>query len=1118
MTGRSRALFRSLLAILLIVAVLLSFQLLYDPAHLKGLLLEQMEQSLGRKVEIGHASLELFPRPRIKFSDIVIRDRDPSGVFVKAKRFDLILRVLPLFKLKVVGKRLLIDQPQVDLRRDSSGDWNFVVPQAAGVIGDGAGDHPFSDLWLVQETRVSNGSVTVVDEFRPDGVRTIHITRLDLTLSMRPEGLPAELGISATVSSGGGSAALSIVGQLARSGATATTAPDTPALILPTIQFDGSTEVIDLDLRQLMDFFGPRPVPEEIHGLASLRSRIRIAPGVSGYDLLLTELSAEIDDLKIDGQGSLSGLMTAQPTFSLTISSAPVSLHTLLEYYPAQWLPLQVHEMLVERDITGVVEAVTATMTGSTMPEPQVSLTGEFRVREGHMVLGRDRTAVQDLSATILLEPDRIRVVKITGMHGALRVSDGTVSVSFPESEAWLQVELSGDIAATDLVQILAKNVRSAPLAKTFTQLRNVTGDVAVTFQQEGAWRDPDGLKFVGGNFITQEVGFRSPALPKSVMGLNGRVQYSKEGFAFEDVIGRMGQSEFRLHGTVTTAQGGVFKGFTVRATADASELVSMLPIRAQPHSQARGRIGAAISLSGPVSTPKLKGVFELQDIAIDIPGLLQKPIGLPASLSFDGALSGNNVLSVHRAEFTLAGLRLTGKGKVRLGKRFVIDVAVLLTPISLSRLPRGVAISGVKAGTLELSLEAKGIGTNWKAWELSGWVALTDGLIPAKGLDSPLENVYLRAKLVRHRAELKRLEFRIKESRVRVSGTIRDWNTTPNATLEIQSPQLDLDLLIPKGKRSPVRDMLERLAATSRVVVDVRVKRGVYEQMTLRDLTWRATIADETLHLDQIHARTDEGTVAGSLRVKLPKQKPAEGALALQVNGMPFQEFTHLLGTKQHPVRGQLVLNGSIRGHGRNPDGVTKTLSGTLSLRIDKGRILKMSVISKILGLLNLPALLQGKVDLVNEGMPFDKITGTISIKNGVLTSENLLVDSPIMKISTAGSYDPASDQLDAIMAVSPFGSYSKLLQSIPLFGKLFAGERKSIVTAVFEVKGPLEDPEVTYLPIDSLASGIGGLAEFAIDVLKNTLTLPVKLMQPDEESAREPPLESDEVPASVP
>ncbi|MBW8065277.1 MAG: hypothetical protein FVQ04_05270, partial [Nitrospira sp.] len=236
------------------------------------------------------------------------------------------------------------------------------------------------------------------------------------------------------------------------------------------------------------------------------------------------------------------------------------------------------------------------------------------------------------------------------------------------------------------------------------------------------------------------------------------------------------------------------------------------------------------------------------------------------------------------------------------------------------------------------------------------------------------------------------------------------------------------------------------------------------------------------------------------------------------RVNGMAFQEFTHLLGTRQHPVRGQLVLNGSIRGHGRNSDGVTRTLSGTLSLRIDKGRILKMSVLSKILGLLNLPALLQGKVDLVNEGMPFDKITGTISIKNGVLTSENLLVDSPIMKISTAGSYDLASDQLDAIMAVSPFGSYSKLLKSIPLFGKLFAGERKSIVTAVFEVKGPLEDPEVTYLPIDSLASGIGGLAEFAIDVLKNTLTLPAKLMQPDEESAREPTLESDEVPASVP
>ena len=53
-----------------------------------------------------------------------------------------------------------------------------------------------------------------------------------------------------------------------------------------------------------------------------------------------------------------------------------------------------------------------------------------------------------------------------------------------------------------------------------------------------------------------------------------------------------------------------------------------------------------------------------------------------------------------------------------------------------------------------------------------------------------------------------------------------------------------------------------------------------------------------------------------------------------------------------------------------------------------------------------------------------------------------------------------------------------------------------------MFTVKGGLEDPEVTYLPVKSFASGLSGLAQLAVDVLTNTLTLPMDLVTPDEES----------------
>jgi len=94
----------------------------------------------------------------------------------------------------------------------------------------------------------------------------------------------------------------------------------------------------------------------------------------------------------------------------------------------------------------------------------------------------------------------------------------------------------------------------------------------------------------------------------------------------------------------------------------------------------------------------------------------------------------------------------------------------------------------------------------------------------------------------------------------------------------------------------------------------------------------------------------------------------------------------------------------------------------------------------------------------------------------------------------------------LDLAVAVSPFGSYSQFLKTIPLFGRIIAGERKGVATAMFTAKGALEDPEVTYLPVKSFASGLSGLAQLAVDILTNTLTLPIDLVSPDEETGMRP------------
>jgi hypothetical protein len=220
------------------------------------------------------------------------------------------------------------------------------------------------------------------------------------------------------------------------------------------------------------------------------------------------------------------------------------------------------------------------------------------------------------------------------------------------------------------------------------------------------------------------------------------------------------------------------------------------------------------------------------------------------------------------------------------------------------------------------------------------------------------------------------------------------------------------------------------------------------------------------------------------------------------------FDDLLRLTNTQVHGVSGEARLSGVLRGHGRNPHGIYPSLNGKVEVLLENGRILKSNerAIWKIISLLNVPAVLQGKVDLEKEGLPYNRITATVAIQNGMFQTENLIIDSPILRITAAGNYDLPTDHLDLAVAVSPFGSYSQFLKTIPLFGRMIAGERKGLATAMFTAKGAIEDPEVTYLPVKSFASGLSGLAQLAVDVLTNTLTLPIDLVAPDEETGMKP------------
>ena len=1096
------------LALIILAVAFLSFSKpLMGEDYLKEFVLEQLEESLGRKIDVGHVKLVIFPRIRVELSQVAVHDPGSEQVMLTAKRVDMVVRLLPLLRKQIVGKRLLIEEPTLIVRRNEDGHWNLGEGLSEQTEADQRAIDAMARIFMIRQAALVNGTITVIDASRPDGVRSLTLEHVEAKLLIQHDRGVADLHIGGSPSGAHGLSAVSLDGVIRRSEMPVSLTGE--ALVEPGLlfQFDGHLEAVAVDIRAIADWAGSRPVPEKLQGAVNLQGAVQIMPGVAGYDLVMSDMVANLNDMELAGNANLAGLLTQQPTFAVTFTSSLVSLSQLLKTVPAEWIDPRIPALLADRRIDGKVQVVTATVTGGT-GAAQLSATGEFHVQDMRGLIGQDRVAAHHLAATVSVEPGRIRVADVTGNYGAIQVTDGKGAVSFLEAGPWLELEVTGNMAAAQLLDVLAKTVEGEQLTRVLAGVSEVEGLTRPTFRLVGALHQPGGIRFAGGEIAVHSVSFKHTALPERVTALQGRLVLGAGETQFDQVTGHLGDAVIEVHGTMAEGRIRVFQDFSVRMQGAAEQIMRMAADTV-PAGAFEGRAVATLALSGQTAAPHLRGAVVLDDAKVLFPGLGEKPVGAGATVEFEGDVIKSNAVVVNRLALMLPSVQVPIKGRVLLGEQFSIDVSVATGTLSLSQLPEWIVKGGVEAGNVEVTLDVKGRGMDWHAWRMTGWVALTNGLIPMGGEDGAIQDIYARIKLVRNGAEIKRLAFAVRDSDVAIEASVSNWGTTPLITGKIESNQLDLTLLFPKGDHSPIREFLETLAATGQVTMAATIAHGQYHGLNLGALSARVHIHDGMLDVDRISGESEQGQITGRLVVQLPQKAPAEMELSFRATGLPIDELLRLANAQAHGMTGSMRVSGSIRGHGRNPHGVYPSLNGKVDVFMENGHILKSDerVLWKIIRLLNVPAVLQGKVDLEKEGLPYNKISGTVMVKDGVFQTDNTIIDSPILKITAVGHYDLPTDQLDLVTAVSPFGSYSQFLKAIPLFGRILGGERKGLATAIFAVKGAVKDPKVTYLPVKSFASGLSGLAQLAVDVLTNTLALPLDLVAPDEEGLHQVP-----------
>jgi hypothetical protein len=210
---------------------------------------------------------------------------------------------------------------------------------------------------------------------------------------------------------------------------------------------------------------------------------------------------------------------------------------------------------------------------------------------------------------------------------------------------------------------------------------------------------------------------------------------------------------------------------------------------------------------------------------------------------------------------------------------------------------------------------------------------------------------------------------------------------------------------------------------------------------------------------------------------------------LTIQHDGGQAKQILAGLYQGRGEVTGTLSLGGSLTSGGEGTAGFWQNLGGTLKLAMRDGRIGRYTVVAKILSIMNLIHLLGEGPDLATRGMPYSSIRGDIKITQGVAWTENLILESPAMRMTAIGSVNFGEDTMDMTVAAQPFQNLDWFITRIPVAGWILGGKEKSLIVGYFRVTGPLNEPQVSAVPWRSIGRNVFG-------IVRNLLGIPEALL----------------------
>jgi uncharacterized protein YhdP len=1059
---RFRTLGISLIAVLLLLATGYFLMVrMIDLDTYKEQILAELRKSLNRPVTYKSGRLTFSFGPAVSFENVLVKERDGSENFAAIDSLTCRIELLPLLGKQIVVHGLVADRPVIRLERYKDGTFNVsdLLEPAGGK------EVPLR----INQLRLRNGDITVIDRMLQPEPLVTRFAKVDLTLDNI--GRAKKTGIRFSTALGeGASGSLSLTGKLRMS-------PQGTPLGKSILDADVVTKQLDLGhfwpyYRQYVPFkkiLGKVDTESEFHGqlaeftssgrisLSSLRFdyqpvfkqaltpkslKIKYNLELNKADISIKAIEVTVDGAEVRGSCAIRDYKSGDPRIVAQAVTADLDLAKYQQYIPYGIIVKHVASWIEEHIKGGIYHLEDGRLDGKVSQilhmekgENYNVLYIKASVEKGVVSYGSTVPTFNNIKGILEMKGKDFFLHNMSGNFGASPLTlEGRITDYPIDTPSGYPFRMTISPGKSEIAWLLGKN-RASRFSCSGNSSLSLAGDGFTSgYNLSGSWNLTP-ISYSYANLVNKPVG------TSSAINFRGSINQKEANLtSFHYTLGGLAL-DLSAKYPFAAAQGLDLLINTNPVNIESIAAMSPLLSRYQPSGRAQLTV-RGVTADAAADDYRWKGVVALTNAAFRY-----SPTAFPLS-ALTGTVSFNdNALETSQLTARVGSSTFSGKG----------------------------AISSLNPVAFTTSFASPRID-------------LTDFGFVQQNKMPQISKVRGEVSLSENNLTIKSLSGTVNSSQMTIKGVVTDL-AAPKADLAIGSSYLDIsDILLLDGlekKAGPASGSSPPPA----IRAALRADRGIFSGTPFEKLFANISLANRVVQIQPLEADILGGklTAKGIIAATSPPQR-------LQFNFMltdaSAAEVIQLVAVDKKELTGTMSIEGEMTARGETADSLKKTAAGSVKFHARNGSMRRFSALSKVFSILNVSQLFKLKLpDMVSEGMPYNDIKGTMTFRDGIVSTNDLFVASNAMNMSMVGKHDYINDNLDFTLGIQPLQTIDKVVSHIPIVGWILTGKEKTLITTYFEIKGKSDAPKVSAIPVKALGKGVLG-------IFKRVFQLPSKLV----------------------